>query len=367
MAKSSGQPLKIGFVLDGGLKEPYGIQQYILTLGEYYKSLGHNIRYLVPGRVNYGKSDATSLPYARRAKFKHYMNSEQFDLLHVQAPYLPSLGEQLIFSSGPNTAVIGTFHTVPRSWPIAADNWLLGKWSYFSLKKFDSVVSVSPAAAQVARQIFNLETLILPNTIDYNRFKQASPLFKREKIQTILFLGRLIERKGALELLKAVNLLVRQNNEFKFRVVICGKGPFLPRLQAYVKSYQLEEIVDFVGFISEEAKPSYYASADICVFPALAGESFGVVLLEAMASGRSAVIAADNPGYASVLKNYPDQLFKRADASALASKLEQLLRNKHARMRIAQRGSDYAAGFDVKIVGNKLLDIYTAALLKKRA
>src|SRR5581483_12518242 len=112
---------------------------------------------------------------------------------------------------------------------------------------------------------------------------------------TVLYFGRLVARKGCLQLLEAVNELVSQQLSLPdFRVVICGSGPEKSKLEAYVSKHGLSPYVEFRGFIKEEDKPSYYGSADIAVFPSYGGESFGIVLLEAMASGRAAVLAANN-------------------------------------------------------------------------
>ena len=383
MTKSGNQPLKIGFVLDGGLEEPDGVQQYILTLGDYYKSLGHTIRYIVAGKINYGKEDAVSLNSSigvrsngnklsvpilppSRKKLKRFLKEEQLDVLHVQAPYSPVLAEQLVFLADKRTAIIGTFHVVPHYWFLDVGNYLLGLWCRFSIKRFDAIVSVSEAAHRVTKRDFGVDSDIVPNVVDFDRFKKAKPLASKDKKLTILFLGRLVERKGCLELLKAVSLIANKANVPKFKVVICGKGPLLNQLKAFVKQKELSEVVEFKGFVSEKLKPRYYASADISVFPALGGESFGIVLLEAMASGKSAVIAADNEGYVTVLKAYPKQLFAKKDPLVLAEKLEELLKKKSVRLEYAKSGSVYAAQFDVKVVGNRLLNIYSEALRKKR-
>ncbi len=384
MVKLSGQPLKIGFVLDGGLEEPDGVQQYILNLGEYYRSLGHSTYYLVAGNLSYGREFAVSLcrsvsfrsngnnvklpllpanPY----KIKKYLDSENFDVLHVQVPYLPFLGEQLINFSGKKTAIIGTYHVVPRNWKVSTGNWILGKLSYLSVRKVDQMISVSEVAERIALRDYNSRSVVIPNPINFDRFKMAKPLdFPKNELH-ILFLGRLVERKGVMDLLKAVVILNNKSDLPRFKLVICGKGPYLNKLQSFAKKNNISQLIEFTGFISEEIKPRYYASADISVFPSTGGESFGIVLLEAMASGKSAVLAANNDGYKSLLADFDDQLFEAGSASDLASKLELLLRNKDKRMQIAGRGSGFAAQFDSKIVGDQILQIYYQALIKKRA
>jgi phosphatidylinositol alpha-mannosyltransferase len=153
----------------------------------------------------------------------------------------------------------------------------------------------------------------------------------------------------------------------KFRAVICGKGPLETELKQYAASHGLSGIVDFAGFVIEEDKPRYYASADISVFPSNGGESFGIVLLEAMASGKAAVLAGDNPGYRSVMAPREELLFDPSDAGALAELLRSYLTDQDKRKAAAAWGTEYAADYDSDAVGQRLMERYTTALRKRRA
>jgi phosphatidylinositol alpha-mannosyltransferase len=167
-------------------------------------------------------------------------------------------------------------------------------------------------------------------------------------------------------LLEAVAELKNQTGLPKFRVLVCGKGPLEPQLRRFTGQHGLSEVVEFVGFVSEADKPRYYASADIAVFPSSGGESFGIVLLEAMAGGRAVVLAGDNPGYRSVMAPRPDLLFDPRDPRALAAKLASYLSDRQQRQQMQIWEADYAKQFDVNVVGAKLLDIYRQVLRKKR-
>jgi phosphatidylinositol alpha-mannosyltransferase len=167
-----------------------------------------------------------------------------------------------------------------------------------------------------------------------------------------------VPRKGCMILLQAVELLRRKNGIPAFRVVVCGKGPLDSELRTYASGHDLDDVVEFTGFVTEEDKPRYYTSADISVFPSSAGESFGIVLLEAMASGNAAVLAGDNPGYASVMEPQPELLFKPTDAEVLAAKLQALMSDTALRTRLAGWGEAYTKDFDVDVVGRKLLNLY---------
>jgi phosphatidylinositol alpha-mannosyltransferase len=191
---------------------------------------------------------------------------------------------------------------------------------------------------------------------DYARFQAAKP-FPSDK-PTILFLGRLVARKGCLTLLQAIAQLPK---DLDFRVLICGRGPLEATLRAYVSQHHLTQ-VEFAGFVDEADKPRYYATADISVFPSSGGESFGIVLIEAMASGRAAVLAGDNPGYRSVLGEKPELLFNPRKPAELAAKLEQYLTDEVARQAAAAWGKSACRQYDVERVGHELLKIYGEAL-----
>jgi len=311
-----------------------------------------------------GNRTTIPLPTSRRS-LRRFLSGQSFDVLHVQTPHSPFMSQKLILSADKKTAVIGTFHILPFGRLSALGNRLLGVWLRPSLRRFDKIVSVSSAAAAFAKKSFKIQTDVLPNVITYNHFKTADPLPKYGgQTQNILFLGRLVPRKGCQLLLEAVKQL-KDRDLPAFRVIVCGKGPLEAQLRRYVEQNNLSGLVEFAGFVSEADKPRYYASADISVFPSIGGESFGIVLLEAMASGRAAVLAGDNPGYRSVMSPQPALLFDTNNRTALAQKLEEYLTDSTKRKRMADWGGQYAAGFDVNMVGEKLLKIYRQALRKR--
>lgn len=370
--------MKIGFVFDDTLDNPDGIQQYMASLAAFYSKQGHDVHYLV------GQTSRTDIPnvhvmsrnikvqfngnrlsiplWAPYKRVKQVLSELQLDVLHVQMPYHPLMAGRIIKAAPRKTVVFGTFHVAPYSKLATAGSWLLGKWSAWSgsLKRFDSVVSVSPAAVQLAKQTFRLDTQIVPNVFDYDRFNTANPLEKyADDTRTVLFLGRLVPRKGCATLMEAVYKLRADGAAYPpFRVVICGGGALQSSLQAYVERNNLGEIVEFAGRVSEADKPRYFASADIAVFPSSSGESFGIVLIEAMASGKAAVLGGNNPGYASVLAPRPEQLFTAKNSTELAHKIAERLSDESLRTADAAWGAAEARQYDVKTVGATLLARY---------
>jgi phosphatidylinositol alpha-mannosyltransferase len=182
-----------------------------------------------------------------------------------------------------------------------------------------------------------------------------------------VFLGRLVQRKGCQVLLSAVNQLKTSGTKLpKFEVVICGAGPLMPKLIKYVQDNNLQNIVKFVGYVPESDKPARLASADIAVFPSSGGESFGIVLVEAMASGRAVVLAGRNPGYESVLGNQPELLFDSSDVDELAKKLQHYLLDKTLRRQHAAWCRQRAAEFDINRIGPVIESSYKQVASSKR-
>lgn len=384
MAGKRSSGLKVGFVLDDGLDNPDGVQQYILAMGDWLKSKGHEVRYLVGQtaredisgvhsmsqnvRVSFNGNQGGTMPLpASVRKIRRVLGDERLDVLHVQVPYSPFMGHKVIMNAHKHTAVIGTFHIAPSNRLVTAGNRALGIWLKNSLRRIDTMLSVSQAAADFASDTFRVRSDILPNVVDYGRFHPAKPLKKyTDGRLTILFLGRLVPRKGCLQLLKAVNLLASRDDLPDFRLIVCGKGPQEGHMRRYIDEHGLGGIVEMVGFVAEEDKPRYYASADISVFPSTGGESFGIVLLEAMASGRSAILAGDNDGYRSVLISRPELLVDADDTRAMAVRLAQYLQDDKFRREVSGWGADFTRSFDVDVVGRKLVGIYEEALHKRR-
>ncbi len=377
------KPLKVGFVLDDSLDTPDGVQQYILTLGNWLKSQGHEVHYIVgqtkrtdmPGIHSIGRNVkvrfnqnrmSMPLPVSRKA-IRTLLRREDFDVLHVQLPYSPFLAGRVIREAPDTTAVVGTFHIAPHSQLVHTANHLLRMLTRSSLKRFDEVMSVSPVAQSFAKATFGIQSQVVPNTVELSSFISAAALPQYKAEQTIVFLGRLVERKGCQHLLRAVaHMQKHEQFDRSYKVVICGRGPLEAQLKEYARAQGLEDIVEFVGFIEEADKPRYLASADIAVFPSTGGESFGIVLVEAMAAARGAVLAGNNPGYASVLAEHPETLFTPTDEAGLADALATLLRNPDLRKQAHAWQLSEVQQYDTSEVGSKVVSIYNAALHKRR-
>jgi len=378
--------MKIGFVLDDTLDSTDGVQQYILTVGAWLTTQGHEVHYLVGETLRSDIPHIHSLSRNFKVRFngnrmsvplpaspssstniRALLARERFDVLHIQVPYSPLLAHKIILNAPRRTAVVGTFHIVPHSALVKYATLLLAAVSRRSARRFDAMLSVSVAAQRFVKQTYGLDSVVLPNVVDMAPYAVAKPFLLPGEGTVIMFLGRLVPRKGCMVLLQAVQQLVAGHPDQKLRVVICGRGPLLPELEAFIAEHRLKDTVQFAGYLSEADKPRYLKAADIAVFPSLGGESFGIVLLEAMAAGRPVVLAADNPGYVSVLEAYPDILTPAGDAAALASRLQKYLTDDRAKAAALAWQRTFVPQFDVNVVGQKLLEIYDAAIAPRSA
>ena len=370
--------MKVGFVLDTSFDPNDGVQQYVMSVGEWLRAEGHDVHYLVGETherdlpnihslcknitVKFNGNKTTIPVWANRKKLRAFLNEQQFDVLHVQTPHHPFMAQFVVLEKTPQTVVVGSFHILPCNTVARVANKLLGYILRPSLKRFDAMLAVSSTAKEFEEWSFHVPATVSPDVFDYDRFTYAKAFNKyRDGKLNILFLGRLVERKGCKYLLEAVAQLDRTQLP-DLRVIVCGKGALQAELEKFVSEQGLQDIVEFTGFVTEEDKPRYYASADISVFPSVSGESFGIVLLEAMASGNAAVLAGDNPGYATVMEPKQELLFNPKDITKLTELLTEYITDASKRQAIASWGKTYTQKFDVKVVGPQVVGVYEAAI-----
>lgn len=375
---NTNQPLKIGFVFDDTLDNPDGVQQYITSLGDWFRAHGHQVRYLVgETKLAQQRDDIYSLARNLQVRFNNNRLSiplpvrkeaiqkvlarEKFDVLHVQLPCSPMMGGRIVSLAPPETMVVGTFHIVGYHWLANHGAKVLGLWQRKMMQRFDHVIGVSEAAKLFACSHFAVQDCaVLPNVVTRKRFAGATPIkhLQDGKIN-IVFLGRLVERKGCQYLIEAIRRLRDRGAADNVRVLICGKGPLEGHLKQLVRNYQLQPQISFTGFIQEEDKANYLASADFAIFPSTGGESFGIVLLEAMAAGSGVVMGGDNEGYRTVLSPQGNHvLFNPRHTQVFADKIQLLLDNPKLRRQIHQWQEKEIVKYDVETVGPQLLHIY---------
>lgn len=370
--------LKIGFVFDDSLDSADGVAQYVKTIGAWLSGQGHEVRYLVGEtkltewsggkvyslakniKVRFNGNKLSMPGFSRRRRIKQVLAAENFDVLHIMVPYSPLLAARIINLAPEKTAIVGTFHIFPAGWLSRFGSRLLRLALAYSGRRFHKMLAVSQASADFARSAYGLDPQVLPNAVEISRFRVANP----EEQKDIVFLGRLVERKGARELLEAFNLLSQEMPDVKLK--IAGKGALDADLKKYVRVNDLSGRVEFLGFISEEEKARLLAGAAIACFPSLYGEAFGIVLIEAMAAGAGVVLGGDNPGYRSVLGEQEVLLVNPKDKEELATRLKLLLTDKKLADILHDWQESTIKQYDVATVGRQLEDIYRKQIALKK-
>jgi phosphatidylinositol alpha-mannosyltransferase len=361
--------LKIGLLLDDTLDTPDGVQQYVLSLGAWLTRQGHEVHYLVGAttrqdiehlhsiakniKVRFNKNRLTvPLPTSKTA-IRELLDKLNLDVLHVQMPYSPLFAGRVIDAAPESLKIIGTFHIVPDSWIQTVGSHALKFINRHTAKRFAHIISVSTAAQKTAESSFHMLSEVIPNMVSLKAMYHA-PIHKKKL--HLVFLGRLVERKGCRQLLEALAKLNRQYDG-QYSVTIAGKGPLEADLKQKALKLNLTNI-KFKGFIDEKDKPALLASADIAVFPSTGGESFGIVLIEAMAAGARVVLGGDNVGYRTVLLDHPDLLVNPKDTVAFANRLHYFMEHKGARVAAHKWAEATVKQYDVEVVCKKIEKLY---------
>jgi phosphatidylinositol alpha-mannosyltransferase len=303
-----------------------------------------------------GNSVRTPLPVSTK-KIKQLFEEVNFDVLHVQMPYSPLFASKVLKYAPKNVAKFGTFHILPYGLLSQIGTILLGFVLTKSLKSLDSCYAVSKPSLEFMNKMFKVNGKVIPNPVDYNFYSS----FKRKlsKSKTIVFVGRFEERKGVIELVESYNLLDK-NIRDKTKLIMCGKGPLLDEVIKLSKSYSLN--IKFPGFVSDSEKAQFLANADIAVFPSKAGESFGIVLAEAMSAGAGVTIGGNNPGYKSVLCEWPETIFDPTNYKNFAETINNFLIDDDKRNAIGLSQKENVKKYDVKIVVDELENEYINSL-----
>ena len=365
--------MKVGLVCPYGIFSPGGVKEHVLALYHELKKKDCQVKIIAPKtkEINnpdfllLGRSARIPFPNAtwgrislcfENQKIEKILQKEKFDIIHFHEPTVPFLSWQTLFSS--KTLNIATFHSAWESDNSLASNFefLIKPFVEMFEKKLDGLITVSPASKKCWQKFFKKKMTIIPNGIDLSRFNlKIKPIKKYQdgKIN-LLFVGRLEKRKGLIYLLQAFAKLKKKD----IRLIVIGSGPRKIEAEIFIRSSGLEN-VEFVGRVSDADLAKYYAAADICCFPSIGGESFGIVLLEAMASGKPVACFA-NPGYKEVLKNYPFQkgLVKPMDVDGLALSLKSLISSKSLRKKLGRWGLEEVKKYSWEKVAEKILKYY---------
>lgn len=371
--------MKVALVIDDTLDSPDGVQQIVLHIGRFLESRGHEVHYLTSSasrtdvtahslapvvRVPFnGNRMGIPLPAPAR-RIRVLLERESFDVVHVAIPYSPLLAGRIISRLPASTALVGTFMILPLGRLPRWGGKLLGFYQRRQMRRFDALTALSAPADEYCRFMYGRPAEPIGSPVDLEPFLDARAAATENASPTapvrVVFLGRLVERKGAMALLRAV-AEARFLTKTPFEVEIAGTGPLEADLREFISSHDLPSVVSLTGYIAEEDKAGLLASADIIALPALGGESFGISVVEAFAAGRGAVLVGDNPGYASTVGPVTDSLIDPLDTSAFARRLAELIDSPDLRAAMSSRQVARAGAFALDVVGDKILQIYSDA------
>jgi phosphatidylinositol alpha-mannosyltransferase len=312
-------------------------------------------------RVRFNRNRLSVPLPARSGAIKQLLSAHKFDVLHVQMPFSPLMAGKVIKYASPKTAIVATYHIAPHSKVVTAANKLLGTVQSRAVARIDSLISVSPVAQGFAKKTTKKSSAVIPNSIDTKIWRSKT---HKPRVNDIVFLGRLVSRKGCIYLLRAVANLKASNKLGDVKVIIAGDGPERKQLEDYVKVNGLNGHVTFIGYISEGKKRELLQTTKLAVYPATGGESFGIVLLEAMAAG-AVVLAGDNPGYTSVIGQAAGSLVTPQNTRKFADRLHELLSSDQKRKQLGKEQQQLLDQYDIDNVGSAILAVYKEAIHKR--
>lgn len=371
--------MRIALVSAYDYAHPGGVTEHVRHLAAGLRRRGHDITVFAPcSDANYadthpdfvrvgrpfpipmhGSVARITVSFHLTNRIKHYVRDGHFDVIHFHEPLMPVLPvTALRYSQSVN---VGTFHAFARS----NIGYYYGKPLLKRyVRRLNARIAVSVPAKEFVERYFPGEYRIVPNGIDVNRFRNQAPLPEFQDGRcNILFVGRLEYRKGLGYLLRAFAQLKRSDPNI--RLIIVGDGPLRRWYGNFISRKQLEDIVT-AGYVSSEELPRYYASADIFCSPATGDESFGIVLLEAMASGKP-IVATDIAGFRQVLTHGREGLLvEPKNKRQLATVLEALINGPTLRRDLGAAGLRTVQQYDWERVIDQVQDVYQQASTRPR-
>ncbi len=363
-------PLKIGIVSPYGYPHPGGVNEHVRFTYDAMRRMGHDV-WIITSK--YGRERESEGHVIRRGtgwaapangsvgrvtlglRFKRQarevLEAENFDILHFHEPFVPFLSPTVLDQS--KTVNVATFHAFGGFSP---SYWIGKRFAGRLAERLHGRIAVSGAARHFISRYFPGEYEIIPNGVDLDRYTGAAPYENlRAGTLNILFVGRLEERKGLIHLLKAYNRL--RKRKVDARLLVCGAGPKLREYKRFVGLRGIRD-VEFLGRVSDKEKVRYFASADIFCAPNTGQESFGIVLLEAMAAGVP-IVASDIHGFKRVVeRNVQGILVEPKNHRALAAALYKLARDPDLRHEMGDAGRARAPEFSWDRVTERIVDFY---------
>ncbi|MCA0143485.1 glycosyltransferase family 4 protein [Blastococcus sp. LR1] len=368
--------MRIGLVSPYRWDVPGGVQYHVRDLAETLRGMGHHVEVLTPAEREESITDpfitfagrTVPVPYngsmasvqfgpVSASRVRRWLRDGHFDVVHVHEPSSPSVSLLVcMLARGP---IVATFHTATtRSKMLVVLGPAVRPW----LERIAGRIAVSDFARRVQVEHLGGDAVIIPNGVHVRAFAEGPTLTGRPRGAdgpTIGFVGRFDEpRKGLPVLLEAMRAVVRDHPDA--RLVIAGRGD-ADELERMVGE-DLHPHVTLLGEVTEADKAALLRTVDVYCAPNLLGESFGVILIEAMAAG-APVVASDLDAFVRVLDGgTAGVVVRRDDPAALGRALSQLLADPARRAELAARGSELAAQYDWQVLARRILAVYETVL-----
>lgn len=377
--------MKIGLVTPYDWSYPGGVRDHVWHLANEFIAMGHDVRIMAPASGPKGKLTekyiykmgwTTPIPIngsiarimldpSLALRVRRVLQREHFDVIHVHEPLVPGLSQAVLRCS--RTVTIGTFHA--SSYPSIYSTSNLAYASTYPFlrplfRRLAGCITVSTTALKFVSRYFPADYRVIPNGVNLEHFStNVLPLPQfMDGNQNILFVGRFEKRKGAKFLLRAIPYIRERFPQTRF--IFVGEGRLRRGFQKFVEKQGWQDVV-FTGYVSDEDLPRYFASAHVFCSPATGGESMGIVLLEAMASGKP-VVASNISGYATVVNHGVDGLLTTPrNSDELAWAIGYLLENEPLRQQFIRAGLQKAREYAWPRVAESVMDYYYELLQER--
>jgi len=370
--------MKIGLVCPYSIAKGGGVQECVFAMQAELIRRGHDTYIITPRPKDYDvdaskkvifvgiSTDFNSSVHTTfqvsagiNETIDEMLAEHQFDILHFHEPWIPMLSAQILSRS--KCVNVATFHAkLPETLMTRTMIKVVTPYTKSVLKYIDAFTAVSDAAAEYVSSLTDKPVALVPNGIDLNRYKAPTRRSDNKKSKTIFYVGRLEQRKGIKHLLHAFKIL--SDADSNASLIIAGDGPDRAKLEALASDLGIQDRVSFAGYITDKEKVHYLRTVDLYCSPALYGESFGIVLLEAMASGL-VTVAGDNPGYASVMRGLGAiSLVNPKHHAEFARRLNLLLQENDLRHLWREWAADEITQYNYATIVGHYEEVYEKAL-----
>lgn len=366
--------MKIGLICPYNMFKGGGVQECVIALRDELENRGYDAKIISPapsnvknptmkGVIFVGTAAQIKSPLHTTAQIsvnvrgdllRQVLEDENFDILHFHEPWVPILSKQILANS--SSINVATFHAkLPDTVMSKTIEKVVTPYTKSVLKDLHVLSAVSNAATDYISTLTTDNIEIIPNGIDLSKYKTPERIVRNNDI---LYIGRLEKRKGVKYLIDAFSKI----NDESINLIIAGDGPDRAKLESYVKQQKLEDRIQFLGYISEQKKLELLSQTGMVCSPALYGESFGIVILEAMAMGVP-IVAGNNPGYSSVLTGEGSvSLVNPKDCSSFTKTIELFINSPKVRKVWLDWAKKEVQKYDYRKVVTMYEELYKKAL-----